>query len=254
MTEEKDGQVSLFDQDIWCGKMSAEHSVPTTGKISESSLKKPQECATRTPLYLDLTEQGKILGLFQEPLWEMGGALLGEYTMHSFGESPKEERESLLSQILEDKPHPKYYLSEKACRGILNRAEKRGKELPPLLKEALEKQASQSGGGSITPTLISGQSKQCGNTQDGLTVITGVDLYNQSETGEKTMSITGAATDPHHIPCVALDLFNYKSTGNTVNSLTCNANATSTQPTVMAYGFDQGADRDVGRLFLEEQM
>jgi len=255
MTEEKDGQMSLFDQDIWCGKMSAEHSVPMTERTSESSLKKPQELPTRTPLYLDLTESGKIVGLFQEPLWEMGGALLGEYTMHSFGEFPKEERESLLSQILEDKPHPKYYLSETACRGILNRAEKRGKELPPLLKEALEKQASQSGGGSITPTLISGQHKQCGNTQDGLTVITGVYLYNQSQTGEKTMSITGAATDPHHIPCVAcgVDVYNQELTGEKAATVTSAVGGTNTSGAkVLAYGFDQGASRDVGKLFCKE--
>ena len=67
--------------------------------------------------------------------------MLGEYTMHSFGESPREERESRLSQILEEKPHPKYCLSAKACQGILRRAEKRGKELPLILQKALERQA-----------------------------------------------------------------------------------------------------------------
>jgi hypothetical protein len=32
----------------------------------------------------------------------------------------------------------KYFLSAKACAGILRRAEKRGKELPTMLREALE--------------------------------------------------------------------------------------------------------------------
>ena len=68
--------------------------------------------------------------------WE-NGALLGEYTTHSFGESPREENVSHLSQILEDSAHPKYYLSARACAGILNRAERRGKELPEILKTAL---------------------------------------------------------------------------------------------------------------------
>jgi hypothetical protein len=68
----------------------------------------------------------------------MGGALLGEYSMHSFGESPKEDEESHLLQILEENAHPKYFLSAKACQGILTRAERRGKQLPPILKEALE--------------------------------------------------------------------------------------------------------------------
>ena len=60
--------------------------------------------------------------------------------MPSFGESPREENESRLSQILVDSAHPKYYLSAKACAGILNRAAKRGKQLPEILKKALENQ------------------------------------------------------------------------------------------------------------------
>jgi hypothetical protein len=71
----------------------------------------------------------------------MGGPLLGVYTMHSFGEFPKEENVSLLSQILVDEAPQKYSLSAKACQGILNRASRRGKELPEILKKALESQA-----------------------------------------------------------------------------------------------------------------
>jgi hypothetical protein len=46
---------------------------------------------------------------------------------------------SSLSDILvETRDVPgKFYLSRKACEGILRRAEKRGKALPPLLLEAL---------------------------------------------------------------------------------------------------------------------
>lgn len=62
--------------------------------------------------------------------------------MHSFGECPREEKESLLSQILEVNPHPKYCLSAKACQGILRRANSRGKKLPPILEQALIKQAT----------------------------------------------------------------------------------------------------------------
>ncbi len=70
-----------------------------------------------------------------------GGALLGEYTMRSFGECPREENASALSQILEDSAHPKYYLSAKACQGILNRANRRGKDLPEQLEKALVQQS-----------------------------------------------------------------------------------------------------------------
>jgi hypothetical protein len=53
-------------------------------------------------------------------------------------EAPSEEIPSRLSDILEKNPDPKYNLSAKACQGILNRANRRGKTLPPMLQEALE--------------------------------------------------------------------------------------------------------------------
>jgi hypothetical protein len=44
-----------------------------------------------------------------------------------------------LSEVLETGPlPPRYSLSAKACSGILRRAERRGKALPPMLKAALE--------------------------------------------------------------------------------------------------------------------
>ena len=67
-------------------------------------------------------------------------------------ESPKEERESTLSQILEETPHQKYYLSEKACLGILKRAEKRGKELPEILKTALIRQVQRMSNATTSAT------------------------------------------------------------------------------------------------------
>lgn len=72
--------------------------------------------------------------------WETG-ALHGDYMTRSFGECPREENVSRLSQILQDSVPEKYALSAKACEGILRRAEKRGKELPARLKAALERQA-----------------------------------------------------------------------------------------------------------------
>jgi hypothetical protein len=37
---------------------------------------------------------------------------------------------------------PKYYLSSTACQGILRRAERRGKALPPMLDEALRSRST----------------------------------------------------------------------------------------------------------------
>ena len=61
----------------------------------------------------------------------------------NIGECPNVAVESFLLQILQpitDVPE-KYYLSMKACLGILRRARERGKELPEELKAALERQA-----------------------------------------------------------------------------------------------------------------
>ena len=144
---ECEGQISMFDLydlDTWCGKTSPEPSAPIKAKISGSSSKKQQKLLTKMPLFLDLRENrnGDQVGVF----WETDGQSLGGYMMHSFGESPKEERESHLSQILEVEQPPtyslkKYYLSPKACQGILNRAQRRGKKLPEILEQALIRQS-----------------------------------------------------------------------------------------------------------------
>lgn len=55
----------------------------------------------------------------------------------NIGECPSEESASTLSEVLEVIVPKKYYLSATACAGILRRAERRGKELRPQLKEAL---------------------------------------------------------------------------------------------------------------------
>ena len=55
--------------------------------------------------------------------------------------APSEENGSFLSQILTEQVPDKYYFSPKACQGILLRASVRGKELPEVLRTALERQA-----------------------------------------------------------------------------------------------------------------
>ena len=51
---------------------------------------------------------------------------------------PKDVKECFLSDVLQDgNIQQKYYLSPKACQGILRRAEKRGKKLPNQLYQAL---------------------------------------------------------------------------------------------------------------------
>lgn len=68
---------------------------------------------------------------------ETDGVWLGDRLMLNIGESPSAAKESLLSWILQVDAPEKYYLSARACRGILTRASRRGKKLPELLETAL---------------------------------------------------------------------------------------------------------------------
>lgn len=138
MTKQPEGQLTLFDLGIWSGKMYPEPSAPQMERTSGRYWKKPAELLTVPYLYLDLREgYGNLLG----PYWDLNSPLLGEYMTLNTGPSRKGASASSLSQILEATPHPKYYLSKTACLGILRRARKRGKELPSVLRQALEIQA-----------------------------------------------------------------------------------------------------------------
>lgn len=63
-------------------------------------------------------------------------------TPRRVGASHKDGNVFLLSSILMDNVPERFSLSPKACQGILRRAEKRGKELPEVLRIALERQAN----------------------------------------------------------------------------------------------------------------
>ena len=172
-TEETGDQITFFDQDLWFSKMSKDCFPQTMEKTSESSSKRRQELPTVVPQFLDCRPDR--LGLTQEPLWDLDGLSLGGYMTDSFGESPSSRlmaewsrevlpnavEDSVLSQILEENPPPRYSLSPRACQGILNRAGKRGKELPKILHDALMEQVTQSrsGGGRETDSKGRGAGK-----------------------------------------------------------------------------------------------
>ncbi len=75
----------------------------------------------------------------------------------NLGETPRVPNPTKLSRILEPNPDPKYRLSQRACQGILNRAERRGKALPPELKAALEAQATPSKSGGVLSETATGE-------------------------------------------------------------------------------------------------
>lgn len=90
-------------------------------------------------LYLDLSP-GHV-DLFGNHYWELRSPYREGKPPLNTGPAPREPIHSSLSEILESDPDAGYYLSVRACRGILRRADERGKELPPQLKAALMAQA-----------------------------------------------------------------------------------------------------------------
>ena len=125
--------------DTSCGKMCRVHSALAREKTLDASLRKLLKQQTKPTLCLCLKKES---GCTPDKSWVTAFLSLGAPSMHNSGESPNVAEESTLSQILEASPPEKYYLSQKACMGILRRAKSRGKELPKILEEALITQSA----------------------------------------------------------------------------------------------------------------
>lgn len=139
-TKDLDGQVMLFDPDLPCGKTCLGH-IPAErrpARTSRQSSSRSSRLKNHRFMLLDLRPgAGNMLG----PYWEYDPAWLGPPGQLNFSECPKGAVDASLSAILVATVPSKYYLSRTACRGILRRAEERGKPLPPQLEVALKLQA-----------------------------------------------------------------------------------------------------------------
>ena len=134
-------QLSMFGQDLWHGRTCPAPSARERprAKTSESFWRRSSALNAIPFQSLDLTPgAGNLLGEFY---WELISPWRGGASTLNTGVSPKDAKESSLSQILQADPPLKYYLSPKACLGILRRAFERGKELPKKLERALKIQA-----------------------------------------------------------------------------------------------------------------
>ena len=170
-------QLSIYDLDLWCGRMFQEPSTaePQKERISGSSSRRSSELKSVVFQSLDLTPgAGNLLGEFY---WELISPWRGDALTLNTGVSPREEKESSLSQILQDDPPDKYYLTRKACLGILRRAFERGKELPRKLNQALEIQSG------VAPPADSVHNQQPPHTDQKDGSIEGFDGYNGDLTG-----------------------------------------------------------------------
>ena len=118
------------------GRMLEEHLAQTKEKTSDVSWKNFLTLQSQKFQFLDLLEKTEN-GLNPAQFPVMDGLWHGDSSMLNTGECPNVVKESRLSWILEDNVPQKYYLSARACQGILTRASRRGKALPELLKNAL---------------------------------------------------------------------------------------------------------------------
>ena len=153
--ENLEGQESLFARDSESGKTSSGRSAAgeilqrvknSLGQTFKKSSKRSSKLKNHTFMLLDLRQgAGNILG----PCWEYDPVWLGSLGTLNTSECPKDVVESSLWQILLDTVPSRYWLSQKACRGMLRRADCRGKLLPELLEIALSMQ-----GGLIPPGPI----------------------------------------------------------------------------------------------------
>jgi hypothetical protein len=110
-------------------KTSSACSPVTTEEIFSSSYPPSSDAKF---LCLDM-DGGLTQDLFGHPAWRSLGASL---TLN-ISDSPNDAAACSLSDILEAEVPQKYFLSTRACAGILRRSEKRGVRLPERLRQAL---------------------------------------------------------------------------------------------------------------------
>lgn len=123
-------------RDSQCGKTSLGLYPPTKERTSDAFSKNSAKSKPQIYLFLNLKS-----GQSQEKFWQMVSLSHTGQSMLNTGVRPNAEQESTLSQILMVNVPQKYYLSPRACLGILRRASVRGKKLPEVLELALKKQA-----------------------------------------------------------------------------------------------------------------
>ena len=128
---EPDGQLTLLE--LGCPENAA------TQPRRKAPAKSVSELVAIPYLYLDLSP-GHV-DLFGNHYWELRSPYREGKPPLNTGPAPREPIHRSLSEILESDPDAGYYLSGRACRGILRRAKERGKELPHQLKAALTAQA-----------------------------------------------------------------------------------------------------------------
>lgn len=237
------------------GKMFPELSAQTAEKISEPCWKNLPTRHNQTFQFLDLRGGGGD-GARPEQSSETAGLWHGGCSTLNVGECPSVESVSQLSQILEVNVPQRYFLSARACQGILTRASRRGKALPDLLKTALLDMIDQNcpaghdrvvaGEAAYTLKIRSGcagggkgalvQTEKTGtlSTLQDQTLFQPIVFDGRGNGNGKTVpTITGdhesRVTD---YTAIAVDLYNGAVTGSKAAALSCKNTGTTAGPQV----------------------
>ena len=123
---ESNGQLTMLDTEVF----------EETEAAPKQRTVKPDSALIAVP-YFHLNLSPDHVDLFGCHFWELRSPWREGKPPLNTGVAPREPIRVSLSEILEQNPDPKYYLSQTACRGILRRSEERNKELPSQLKKAL---------------------------------------------------------------------------------------------------------------------
>ena len=126
-------------------KDSMTNDLVLRSRLSAWLTKCAQKCGSgKTSLDARQLTVGRISDPSSPRLMTSGILSRGQYSTRNISAWRRDGAACLLSESLEPigSVAPKYYLSPKACAGILRRAAKRGKEIPAALKAALESVAS----------------------------------------------------------------------------------------------------------------
>lgn len=259
MTAIMDGQGCLFDPVTASGKTYLEPYPATTEKTSKPSSRSSQGSGSRTlPMCLCLRRGNGPKPGASTMNWG-GGPLpiasmthsIGEfrsdadgflslpistdsqrrkfYLTLNCGEKPRIPNPTKLSEILVENPDEKYRLSAKACQGILNRAERRGKELPPELKAALEAQS-----------LSKSEPVNLGGAKESSSSVSTLELSQPSTT--RAYSIQGNTIDR-----------DAKQNGGGISLNVAHTLDSADRHGVMAAGFSFGQSEKAGSLGYEKE-
>lgn len=197
---------------------------PRKARTSGSSSKNSSELISIPFMSLDLTPGAG--NLLDEFYWELLSPWRGESLILNTGPAPRSGAAgSTLWSILEAQPHPRYFLTRKACQGIIRRASERGKPLPPQLQQALEIQAG----------MLEDRTQFDGSPDEAI----GFDGYNGDLTGDVTATLgtnCGMSTGRNGViqpPPVGIDSKHACTTGEVANTLSTTCGSSTGRNGVM---------------------